>query len=146
MFQLDAIMSIGADRLEKLVRAAVEFRPTIQKCMICKRDCPITGIYTGEANQRMCERCRRTYHHLAKIMCRKCGAFLGFMQSGINHDGYHVKPDETLHTEFCPLCDRERAKKEKACDLIEIRRFKQIRAGNEAAGIIESGAHRGEIG
>lgn len=137
---------LGADRLERLLKSAAEFKPTIQKCIVCKRDCPITGIYTGEANQRMCERCKRTYHDFAKILCSKCGAFLGFMRSGINPDGYRVKPDETLHTEFCPLCDRERAKKEKTGEIVEIRRFKQIKLGNEMAGVIESGAHRGELG
>ena len=132
--------------LSRLRKEVEEFKPVVQKCIVCKRDCPITGLYTGEANQRMCERCRKAYHHLAKILCGRCGAFLGFMQSGINHEGYHVKPDETLHTEFCPNCDRKRAEKERTCDIVEIRRFAQIKRGNELAKVVESGVHRGELG
>lgn len=121
-------------------------KPTMQKCIICGRWCPIVGLFTGEANQKMCEKCKTDYHHLAKLMCRKCGSFLGFMQTGLNADGYRVKPDETLHVEFCGHCDKKRAEKEKSADIIEVRRFKQIRRCNEMAGIIETGAHKGEIG
>ena len=150
MENLEKFAGLGKvlDKLQKsgVGEALSKIKPTMQKCIVCGRWCPTTGLFTGEANQKMCEKCKVDYHHLAKIMCGKCHSFLGFMQAGINADGYHVKRDETLHTEFCPLCDSRRAKAEKTAEIIEIRRFKQIKRGNEMAGIIESGAHSGEIG
>jgi hypothetical protein len=116
--------------------------PTRQKCMVCGRETPILEAYTGEARQRMCEECRRTYYDLAKIMCRKCGKFLGFMRTGISETGYHVKRDETLHTPWCDNCDPESARKGPA-PIEEIERFSVLRRENEMAGAIEG--HHGRI-
>lgn len=139
-------------RLEALERSGVVqrlaagFKPTRQACIACGGDTPILEVYTGEARQRMCPRCRKEYAELAKIMCRTCGNFLGFMKSGVTEDGYYVKPDETLHTEYCSLCDPERAGREKAAPIEEFKRHAAVKRGNAMAGVIEAGAHRGELG
>lgn len=115
-----------------------EFKPTTQMCIICGKDTPILELFTGEARQRMCESCRRTYYDFAKILCRSCGKFLGFMKSGIAPNGYHVKRDETLHTPWCDHCDKERAKAGSA-PIEELTRYMSIQRQNELAGAVSSG-------
>lgn len=119
-------------------------KPTRQKCVVCGKDTPILEMFTGEARQRMCEECKKTYYDLAKILCRKCGKFLGFMRTGISETGYHVKRDETLHTPWCDNCDPVSAKKGPA-PIEEIERFSILRMENDMAGVIEAEAHNGRI-
>ena len=119
-------------------RMSEKYRPNMQKCLVCGRDAPILEAYTGEARQRMCEDCKRTYYDLAKIVCGKCGKVLGFMRTGISETGYRVKRDETLHTPWCDNCDPESARKGPA-PIEEIERFSVLRRENEMAGAVEAG-------
>jgi hypothetical protein len=112
--------------------------------VVCGKDTPILEIFTGEARQRMCEDCKKTYYDLAKIMCRRCGKFLGFMHTGIAETGYHVKRDETLHTPWCDNCNSVEAKKGPA-PIEEIEKFALLKRENAMAGVIEAGSHDGKL-
>jgi len=121
------------------------YKPTKQKCVVCGRDTPILELFTGEARQRMCEDCKQRYYDLAKIMCRQCGKFLGFMRTGISETGYHVKRDETLHTPWCDNCNPSEAKKGKPAPIEEIEKFSILKRENDMAGVIEAGSHDGQL-
>lgn len=120
-------------------RIVAAHKPTAQMCITCGRETPILEPYTGEARQRMCEQCRRDFHHLAKIMCRGCGKFLGFMQTGIAECGYRVKEDETLHTPFCNNCDKERADREKTGAIEEFEKYAILKRNNDLVGAVQGG-------
>lgn len=120
------------------------FNPTHQLCVVCGKKTPIVEMFTGEASQRMCEDCKRTYYDLAKIMCRKCGKFIGFMRPGVSETGYHVKRNETLHTPWCNNCNPEEAKKGQA-PVEEIARFALLKRENDMVGVIKAGSHDGRI-
>lgn len=114
---------------------------TLQRCVVCHRECAIDEVYTGEARQRMCPRCRSEYASLAKVVCRNCGKFLCFMKSGVTPDGYGVRPDETLHVPWCDNCNREMAAARKKAPIEEFERFAAIKRGNEMAGVVDVARH-----
>lgn len=124
-----------------LVQSLLDFKPTLQKCIVCRRECAIDSVYTGEAWQRMCPRCREEYRSLAKIVCRNCGKFLGFMKPGVTEDGYGVKPDETLHVGWCDLCAGRLTRERKKSPIEEFERFAAIKRGNELAGAVDVARH-----
>ena len=131
------------DRLEKsgIAQRMMDQPLHMQTCLVCGKMCPLPDILTTEeAKDRMCESCRNLYSDMAVIMCRCCGSLVGFMRAGISDTGFNVRRGMTLHTEWCPHCNKPLIDKVKALPVLEIEKFNNMRRNNALAGAIQKEA------
>lgn len=96
-------------------------------CPMCGQLAARHGIYTGKAQDVLCEDCLKKTEGAAYLMCGCCGQFMGLYKPGItSEEKYEVKPGETLHLDCCPNCNPDAGK----AVVVEFRDFMAQRLGN----------------
>ena len=96
-------------------------------CRICGKLKPNIVVYTGKAQDVLCEDCLKKCEGMAFLMCQSCGNYIGMYKPGItSEEKYEVKPGETLHLNCCPNCNPDAGK----AFVVEFRDFMQRKLGN----------------
>lgn len=81
----------------------------LSMCQFCGGLVPRGDIYTGKAQDVICEDCLKKNEGLAFVMCRKCGKVHGRYKPGMvklqNGVVVRIDPGDTLHTAWCQYCN-----------------------------------------